>query len=280
MRDYPVENLLREPTEIYTSITCLALDLLAVSKPHLFLLTKSMGNYAGLSLGSLSLYRGLQALKIKRFHRQLIAMPYYALSTVQVPLSPKWLFIGRGFRWFPHHTQRLSQIKEIKNESFMQRGKCYQAIRAFCQNHERNILTQLFNNPFPLNPFRPDPPVGGSPYLHGLGEKDAPVYIPQEVRVGHTFVVGTTRVGKTRLASILINQDIRNGDAIIVVDPKGDLDLVRDIYSACNAANRLNDFRIVHLGFPELSAHYNPLKNFDQVSEVATSITDAITAEV
>lgn len=64
-----------------------------------------------------------------------------------------------------------------------------------------------------------------------------------------------------------------------MVDPKGDLDLVRDMYSACKASGRLDDFRIVHLGFPQLSAHYNPLKNFDQVSEVATRITDAIAAE-
>ena len=131
MKDYPVENLLREPTEIYTSITCLALTLLALNKPHLFLLTKTMGQYAGLSLGSLSIYRGFQALRVKRFHHRLIAMPYYALSTTQVPLSKKWLFIGRGFRWFPHHTQRLQQIKEIKNESFMQRGKCYQTVCVF-----------------------------------------------------------------------------------------------------------------------------------------------------
>lgn len=279
MRDYPVENLLREPTEIYTSMTCFALAMLAFNKPHLFLLTQSMGIYAGLSLGSLSLYRGLQALRIKRFHHRLITMPYYALSTVQVPLSKKWLFIGRGFRWLPHHTQRLQQIKEIKNESFIKRGKCYRTIRAYCQNHEKHVLACLFNKPSRLNPFRPDPPVGGSPYLHGLGEKDAPVYIPQEVRAGHTFVVGTTRVGKTRLASILVNQDIRNDDAVIVVDPKGDLELVRDMYSACHVAGRLDDFRIVHLGFPELSAHYNPLKHFDQVSEVATRITDAISAE-
>ncbi len=279
MSDYPVENLLREPTEIYTSITCLALALLAVNKPHVFLLTQSMGYYAGIGLTILGLYRGMQAFRVKRFHRRLIKMPYYALSTTQVPVSKQRLFIGRGFRWFPHHTQRLHQIKQIKNERFMQRGKCYQAVRTFCQNHEHSSLAKLFNRQSPLNPYKPDPPVGGSPFLHGLGNKDIPIYIPQDVRVGHTFVVGTTRVGKTRLASILINQDIRNGDAVIVVDPKGDLDLVRNMYAACDAADRLNDFRIVHLGFPELSAHYNPLKNYDQVSEVATRITDAIPAE-
>lgn len=279
MSTYPVENLLREPTELYTSITCSTLALLTASHAHLFLLTQSMGYYASISLMSLALIRGVQAFKIKRYHRRLIAMPYYGLSTIQVPVSKNWLFLGKGFRWLPHHTQRLHQIKQIKNESFMQRSPCYRAVRHFCQNHEQNHLARLCNSSSKLNPFRPDPPVGGSPYLHGLGEKDAPVYIPQEVRVGHTFVVGTTRVGKTRLASILINQDIRNGEAVIVVDPKGDQDLVRDMYAACEAADRLNDFRIVHLGFPELSAHYNPLKNYDQVSEVATRITDAIAAE-
>ena len=279
MSHYPVENLLREPTEIYTSMTSTALALLAATQPHLFLLTQGMGYYAGLSLMTLSVVRGYQAFKIKRYHRRLIAMPYYALSTTQVPVSQKWLFLGKGFRWLPHHTQRLHQIKQIKNEAFMQRGKWYQAVRKFCQNHETSYLAKLLCSPSKLNPFRPDPPVGGSPYLHGLGEKDDPVYIPQDVRVGHTFVVGTTRVGKTRLASILINQDIRNGDAVIVVDPKGDLDLVRDMYSACEASGRLGDFHIVHLGFPDMSAHYNPLKNYDQVSEVATRITDAIAAE-
>ncbi|WP_419420693.1 type IV conjugative transfer system coupling protein TraD [Legionella sp. D16C41] len=279
MADYPVENLLREPTELYTSLTCAALAFLALHKPHLFLLTQSMGCYAATGLSCLSLLRGLQGLKIKRFHWRLLAMPYYALSTTQIPLSKKWLFLGKGFRWLPHHTQRLHQIKQIKNESFMQRNKYYRAAREYCQNHEDTYLAKWLNYPSRLNPFKPDPSVGGSPYLHGLGEKDSPVYIPQEVRVGHTFVVGTTRVGKTRLASILINQDIRNGDAVIVVDPKGDLDLVRDMYAACEVSNRLNDFRIVHLGFPNLSAQYNPLKNYDQVSEVATRITDAIAAE-
>ncbi|HHF0526335.1 TPA: type IV conjugative transfer system coupling protein TraD [Legionella anisa] len=279
MNQYPVENMLREPTEIYTSLTCTALALLAVTEPCLFLLTQSMGYYAGLSLMTLSLVRGYQALRIKRYHKKLIAMPYYALSTTEVPVSKKWLFLGKGFRWLPHHTQRLHQIKQIRNESFMQRGNCYRVVRNYCKNHEKAVLTKFFNKPSRLNPFKPDPPVGGSPYLHGLGENDTPIHIPQEVRVGHTFIVGTTRVGKTRLASILINQDIRNGDAVIVVDPKGDLDLVRDMYSACHSSGRLHDFRIVHLGFPELSAFYNPLKNYDQVSEVATRITDAIAAE-
>ena len=279
MNRYPVENLLREATEFYSAVTLLSLALLALCTPHLLLLTHSMGIYAACSLGLFGSYRALQAYRIKRYHRRLIAMPYFDMSTTDVPLSARWLFVGRGFRWLPRHTQRLHQIKQVHNEAFMQRGKWYRHVRAFCIQHELTPLARALNTSAWYNPFRPDPDVGGKPYLHGLGDEDTPVFIPQHVRGGHTFVVGTTGVGKTRLASILINQDIRNGDAVIVVDPKGDLDLVRDMYSACAAAGRLDDFRIMHLGFPDSSAYYNPLKHFDQVSEVATRITAAIDAE-
>lgn len=274
-----MNNLLREPTEIWSAITCFSLAILAYSQPHLFLLTQSMSLYAVISLSIPGFYRGWQAIKVKRYHRRLLAMPTYALSISEIPLSKNWLFLGKGFRWRPSHTQKLHQVKQVKNEQFMQRGFSYRLVRRFCQNHEHNRLAIWLHHRSRLNLFRPDPPVGGSPFLHGVGEEDKPIYIPQEVRVGHTFVVGTTRVGKTRLASILINQDIRNGDAVIVVDPKGDQELVQDIKAACAISGRTKDFNIVHLGFPEKSAHYNPLKNYDQVSEVATRITDAISAE-
>lgn len=279
MSDYPINNLLRDPTETWSAITCLSLALLAYSQPHLFLLTQTMSLYAAIALLIPGIYRAWQAIRVKRYHYRLLAMPTYALSTTEIPLSKNWLFLGKGFRWRPSHTQKLHQIKQVKNEKFMQRSYCYQIARRFCQNHEYTRLTKWLNHRSKLNPFRPDPPVGGSPFLHGVGEEDKPVYIPQDVRVGHTFVVGTTRVGKTRLASILINQDIRNGDAVIVVDPKGDQELVRDMMTACEVSGRAEDFKIVHLGFPDQSARYNPLKNYDQISEVATRITDAISAE-
>ncbi|RUQ85129.1 type IV conjugative transfer system coupling protein TraD [Legionella septentrionalis] len=279
MKDYPINNLLREPTEIWASITFFSMAILIYVHPHYFLLTHQMSIYAVFLLSVIGTYRAYQAWKVKRYHKRLLSMPTYSLSTFQIPISKNWLFLGKGFRWRPSHTQKLHQIKQVKNEKFMQRGKFYQTVRTFCQKYENNRLTKLLNNRSKLNPFRPDPPVGGSPFLHGVGEEDKPIYIPQDVRVGHTFVVGTTRVGKTRLASILINQDIRNGDAVIVVDPKGDQELVRDMIAACDISGRSNDFKIVHLGFPDKSARYNPLKNFDQISEVATRITDAISAE-
>ncbi len=246
MTNYPSENLLREPTEAFSAMTLAALGVLTWFTPNDLLLTPKLGQSTTMALMILASIRFIQFYRIKRYHHRLNKMPRFALSSKEIPLSKDKLFIGRGFRWQPLHTQRLHQIKQIHNQKFIK--------------HHKN-------------------PLGGQAYLHGVGDKDAPIFIPQHVRTGHMFVVGTTRVGKTRLASILINQDIRNDDAVIVVDPKGDLELVRDMYAACLAANRLQDFKVVHLGFPELSAVYNPLKNFDQISEVATRITSAIDAE-
>ena len=92
------------------------------------------------------------------------------------------------------------------------------------------------------------------------------------------LVFGTTGVGKTRFASILINQDIRNGEAVLVLDPKGDLGLMQDMYRACHVAGRLDNFLAMHVGFSDISAHYNPLSSFDAVSEVATRVVSGISA--
>jgi len=47
-------------------------------------------------------------------------------------------------------------------------------------------------------------------------------------------------VGKTRLAEILITQDIRRGDVTFVFDPKGDADLVMDLMMHCKMEQRVN----------------------------------------
>ena len=64
----------------------------------------------------------------------------------------------------------------------------------------------------------PLPPVGGKPALHAVEPQEQPVWMDLGERVGHTLVLGTTRVGKTRLAELLISQDIRRGDVVIVFD--------------------------------------------------------------
>lgn len=91
-------------------------------------------------------------------------------------------------------------------------------------------------------------------------------------RVGHLLVLGTTRVGKTRLAEPLITQDIRRGNVTIVFDPKGDADLLKRMWAETKRAGRSDEFYIFHLGWPDISARYNAVGRFGRVSEVASRV--------
>ena len=129
------------------------------------------------------------------------------------------------------------------------------------------------------NPVAPLPPVGGDPAIHGVELKESEIWMNLGERAGHTLVLGTTRVGKTRLAELLIAQDIRRGEVVIVFDPKGDAELLRRIYGEAKRAGREREFYMFHLGHPEISARYNPIGHFSRVTEVATRIAGQLPSE-
>lgn len=104
-------------------------------------------------------------------------------------------------------------------------------------------------------------------------------------RVGHMLVMGTTRVGKTRLAELMITQDIRRRNAsgefevVIVFDPKGDADLLRRMYAESHRAGRQDNFWVFHLGWPDISARYNAVGRFSRISEVASRVAGQLSGE-
>lgn len=104
-------------------------------------------------------------------------------------------------------------------------------------------------------------------------------------RVGHMLVIGTTRVGKTRLAELLITQDIRRKNAagehevVIVFDPKGDADLLRRMYAESHRVGRQDNFWVFHLGWPDISARYNAVGRFSRISEVASRVAGQLSGE-
>lgn len=133
-------------------------------------------------------------------------------------------------------------------------------------------------NPHPVEALL-RPPVELWSALHAVEPDQQDVWMDLSERVGHTLVLGTTRVGKTRLAEILITQDIRRGDVVIVFDPKGDADLLRRVYAEAKRAGRAKDFYLFHLGFPEVSARYNAIGSFSRITEVATRIANQLPSE-
>ncbi|PHM77142.1 conjugative coupling factor TraD, PFGI-1 class [Xenorhabdus cabanillasii JM26] len=163
----------------------------------------------------------------------------------------------------------------------MQPSQVYQLARALERTTEYRwpALSALLRKDSPFNPVRPLPPVGGNPALHGIEPQEADVFMDLRERVGHTLVMGTTRVGKTRLAELLITQDIRRGEVVIVFDPKGDADLLRRIWAEAHRAGRSNELSLFHLGWPEISARYNAVGRFGRVSEVASRLAGQLSGE-
>ena len=63
----------------------------------------------------------------------------------------------------------------------------------------------------------------------GRRTRIVPIAIPDSYRKRHTFVFGTTGVGKTRLCENLIEQDIRKGYSVVYFDPKGDQQIFLEV---------------------------------------------------
>lgn len=286
---FTIESLLRPAVELYTVWVCVAAALLCVFQPEAFALTPLFKVVAATSFFGLGFVRLKQALVVLRYRRNIRRLPHYTMTSKEIPVSNERLFIGKGFRWTQKHTQRLMDTYLPKYAEYVEPTSIY--------NWARRVEERLEFAPFPIkllakatswdvafNPARPLPPVGGLPRLHGIEPNEADVSLPLGERVGHSLVLGTTRVGKTRLAELFITQDIRrirkkDREVVIVFDPKGDADLLKRMYIECKRAGRLDEFYVFHLGWPDHSARYNAVGRFGRISEVATRIAGQLSGE-
>ncbi len=280
---YLVENLLRPPVEMNSAIVALLFAVILFVAPGVIMLTPSVTYFASFLLFVFAIYRFRQARRIKKYQRGLKKLPYYEMSSKQVPVSTKKLFLGKGFRWRSKHTQRLKDIYRNDPDKYLDPSISYRFARWFEDTFDETPvmkpITTLTKSTSILNPLKPLPDVGGSPEIHAVGmwEGEKSIYSKLGERVGHTLVLGTTRVGKTRLAELLITQDIKRGDVTIVFDPKGDAALMRRVYGEAISAGR--KCYVFHLGYPDISARYNPVGEFSRITEVAGRIADQLPSE-
>lgn len=282
---YLVESLLRPPVEFYTALASIGAAVLCIVAPWALALTPSVGYGLGAGFGYLAFIRLRQGWKIVRYHRNLKRLPYYTMSSRQVPIGRKYLFLGKGFRWTQRHTQRLHDCFQLHGEKYISPSPLYSWVKAFEKRHEESLLSRLTASDHFLNPFRPLPPVEGIPAIHGVELNEENVTVPLASRVGHMLVLGTTRVGKTRLAELLITQDIHRGktfaerEVVIFFDPKGDADILKRMYAEAKRAGRENEFYCFHLGWPDMSARYNAIGRFNKITEVASRISGQLSSE-
>jgi hypothetical protein len=141
-------------------------------------------------------------------------------------------YMGHGFTWDPQHANEVLAA-------------------------EREGVALAARKRSPGDP-------GGIAALHAVGShEEEPVFLPLSDLEGHMLVSGATRTGKTHYLQLDLVQAIERGDeAVIFIDPKGDLNVLHRAYDAAVRAGRQKDFQFFSLAFPHVSCTYNPLHNF------------------
>ena len=154
-----------------------------------------------------------------------------------LPARDTGILLGRGFQWTPQHTQEL--------ETFMRDGA----------------------RPLPTGAGE----RGGYPALHAVGKaQERPLVLPFSELVGHVLIGGTTRSGKTRLLEVIACEAIRAPGTVVVIDPKGDVELL--VRAAAQARRMGREFRFFSPAFPQASKTFNPLSMCETTTELAARV--------
>lgn len=175
---------------------------------------------------------------------------------------PDRIWLGYGFDWKSEHTQRIYDLKRIDPEKFL-------PPHLFLRVKEKitgKTIASLDKNSI------------GAGWIHGVepNEKDVDIFI--ENLIGNTLIAGTTRCGKTILLSLLLSQFIfRKKSSVLCFDPKGDLTLRENMRRAAILAGRT--FHSFHLGFPTTSICIDPLKNYINLSELASRVASLVPSD-
>lgn len=169
-------------------------------------------------------------------------------------------WIGKGFHWEQRHAQR---VFEILKRDWSDITGTDSSVRTFLNKRKGYDLHQEM----------------GQPWIHGLEPKEKMLYQPMKHAEGHSLIVGTTGAGKTRIFDTLITQAILRGEAVIIIDPKGDKELRDNARRCCEKMGQPERFLAFHPGFPEESIRFDPLRNFSRVTEIASRLAALIPSE-
>lgn len=182
----------------------------------------------------------------------------------KIALDERKIWLGYGFDWKPEHTQRIYEMKKMDPSNFYPPD-------AFLRVKEKLTGKKVGS----LNSDVP-----GAPWIHGVEPNETDILMPFDNLIGNTLIVGTTRCGKTRLLDVLLAQFIdRPNAAVICIDPKGDEEMRQNMKRAAIKAGRPNDFVSFHLAHPSESIRIDPMKNYNNVSELASRVTSLMQSD-
>ena len=292
--EYEIEALLRSPQEYWASINSFITGLLFLLVPEVFVVVPLFCYL----LAAFCFWRSIHWLRLgnqlRNYHKGLSRTFRFVLSHKRMRYSTNYTFLGRGFRWERIHAQRLYDLSR-GHKKYREPPPSHRLARAI----ERKVagapkrgvsnftsmplrgIARLTSNQKWWNPVPPSATQKGSPALHAVGQPDGEtdVFLKTKARNTHTIVFGTSGSGKTRVLDLGSSQDVINNDVTIVIDPKGDTELLMNLYAAARKAGRENEMYCFHLGFPDESIAYNLLGNWQRVTEPATMLASLLPAE-
>jgi len=190
-------------------------------------------------------------------------MPIERLKKI-VAKTPTKVWLGFGFDWKPEHTQRIYELKKVDPANFYPPEAFLHVKQYFSDKKVASLNKENI----------------GAPWIHGVEPDEKEIHMSLDNLIGNTLIVGTTRCGKTRLIDVLMAQFIfRECASLIIIDPKGDIELQENMRRAAKAAGRENDFSSFHLGFPGKSIRIDPMKNYNNVSELASRVASLVPSD-
>lgn len=172
-------------------------------------------------------------------YRSLRGAERFKLPVDEIPTHEGSTYLARGFPWEEKHLERLQSL----------------------------ILSGMTVSPG----ARDD--QAGNVMIQGVGAGEVrDLFIPNTLLNQHLFLLGAPGSGKTRFLELLIEQAIARGEAVVVIDPKGDERLLDRTYDSAVRHGRASAFRTLALPYPYQSARYNPVLHYTRPSEIADRV--------
>jgi conjugal transfer pilus assembly protein TraD len=209
------------------------------------------GVVAALYCLSMATYRGYQAwTRWKNKHRLYETAPWLIDIPTLVKIAAKarakksaWM--GKGFKWTDIEASRMHALLDA----------------GVAQTIGKDTINEE-----------------GAHWLQGLAEEED-LLMSLSLLEGHTLVTGTTGVGKTRYFDLMIAQAILRNEPVVIIDPKGDRALADNAKRVCEFMGQAERFQFFHPAFPGESISIDPLRNWNQPSELASRIAALIPSE-
>lgn len=173
--------------------------------------------------------------------------------------NPDYTWVGWGFDFTAKHTQALIDMLQVDVASLL-------PPKWFMRLIGRGDAVDAMHT------------LRGLPWIHGISDTEADIFIPTSSLNGHFLMVGGPGTGKTVNMGLQAVQMIFRREPLIIFDPKNSPTLQNMIKAALRVDGREQDFLNFHPAKPEESVRLNLLKNWNVPTEVTTRV-NALAAE-